>query len=85
MIGIDGHVSFLPQKKKKKKKKRLIAPNLILYAPACGGRCCAERARGRRIIILDQILHRLLYLFWGFWEKAYMPIDANHIGNLKDR
>ena len=33
-----------------------VAPNLILHALACGGRCCAERARGRRIVILDHIL-----------------------------
>ena len=36
--------------------ERLIAPNLILHALACGRRCCAERPRGRRIVILDHIL-----------------------------
>ena len=34
----------------------LIAPNLRLHALACGGRCCAERAREGRIVILDHIL-----------------------------
>ena len=36
--------------------QRPVAPNLILHALACGGRCCAERARGRRIVILDHVL-----------------------------
>ena len=30
------------------------------------------------------LLHPFSF-FFGVWKKAYMPIDANHISNSKDR
>ena len=51
MIGIDGHVSFLPPKKKKKKKNpRGVAQSLLVVAMAVGVVVVAGEA-GRVITI----------------------------------